>query len=135
MAARYSLIGFQRRAAKYAAREAERRPPVVGLQAPAGLDHLRAEEEIVMPNYVPLVSGFSKTFNPQGLNIRGASKAAGTQAIERQYSNFGTVPYADNELFELRITGEKVNGANYVFIIAKHSQMALTVPSANRALK
>jgi hypothetical protein len=84
-----------------------------------------------MPNYVPLVSGICVfgAFEPCGLNIRGSSTMKDTEAICYFYESEGA--YHDNELFELRITGEKFGGADYVFIINKNSQMALTAQSVS----
>jgi hypothetical protein len=61
------------------------------------------------------------------LDIRGASKDAFAPAIVYRPENPGGG--GDNELFELRLTGETDAAQNpFVWIIAKHSGMALSVP-------
>jgi len=88
-------------------------------------------------NYVPLVSGHKPsgfgTSGSEGLNIRGASTAEGAQVICFPYEDQSGGSFRDNELFELRATGEKSDGADYVYIIAKISGMAVTAPLSGKA--
>jgi hypothetical protein len=103
------------------------RPLAARLQRPAGPD--QADEEIIMPAYrvlSPLIQagpGFDGV-----LDIRGASKDAFAPAITFHGSSIEGGG-GDNQLFELRLTGETDAAQNpFVWIIAKHSGMALSVP-------
>ena len=88
-------------------------------------------------NHVPLVSGRKPsgfgTSGAAGLNIRGASTAEGAQVIYFPYEDQTGGSFQDNELFELRASGEKSGGADYVYIIAKNSGMAVTAPLSGKA--
>jgi hypothetical protein len=102
------------------------RPLAARLQRPAGPD--QADEEIIMPTYRALIPLTRDGPGGSGLlDIRGASKDAFAPAIIFQAEAPGGG--GDNELFELRLTGETDAAQNpFVWIIAKHSGMALSVP-------
>jgi hypothetical protein len=91
---------------------------------PAGLNHLPADGAIIMPKYFTLEPADLIGSGPhRALDIRGASKDGFAPAI--LFSSNG----GDNQMFELRPTGETdAAGNNFVWIIAKHSGMALSVP-------
>jgi hypothetical protein len=116
------------------------RPLAARLQRPAGPD--QADEEIIMPTYRTLtpLSEFNQGGTPlttdmprfRALDIRGASKDAFAPAIIYPKDEF-LGGGGDNQKFELRLTGEHDTAGNpFVWIIAKHSGMALTVPFSPR---
>jgi hypothetical protein len=89
------------------------------------VDHRQTDEEMIMPSFVQLTpqNVLDGSINNTTLDIAGASKEPNAPAILFD-ANGG-----DNQLFELRETGEvDPNGGKFVWIIAKHSGMALTVP-------
>jgi len=79
---------------------------------------------MIMPNFVQLTpANVLDSSDMTTLDIAGASKEPNAPAI--LFGDNGQ----DNQLFELRPTGETdASGNNFVWIIAKHSGTALTVP-------
>jgi hypothetical protein len=94
----------------------------------AAHDHIEAEEEVVMANFVNLISTLSNQTNVFFvIDVPGESKHAGTPTVLFERNG------RDSQLWELRLTGEKdTSGNNFVFIINKHSGLALTVPNEPR---
>jgi hypothetical protein len=82
-----------------------------------------------MPNFVQLTpANVLDSSDNTTLDIAGASTDPNAPAI--LFDDNG----GDNQLFELRETGEGDSSGNkFVFIIAKHSGMALTVPLEPRS--
>src|SRR6516164_5036686 len=86
---------------------------------------LQTEEEIVMANFVTLVSQLvsSDVFGTLVIDVPGGSKNGGTPVILFQEHDFNP---GDNQLWELRLTGESDgSGHPFVFIINKNSGLAL----------
>lgn len=80
--------------------------------------------------FIPRVSDLSMG-SAVFLDIRGASKDAFAQAIVHEPTS--VIGNPDNQQFELRLTGETDAAGNpFVWIIAKHSGMALSVPFSPR---
>ena len=80
-----------------------------------------------MANFVTLVSQLSDVFGELVIDVPGGSKNGGIPVILFQEHDFNP---GDNQLWELRLTGESDgSGHPFVFIINKNSGLVLTVPN------